>query len=226
MKSLILFLCLTLVGCAHAKNKGYPDLFFEHSYLFDDVCAQGKNIKPEWIKETQEKIPAYQIQWSKDSGPLFETLFTRFPGKFFIRKELTATISACPYFISFSAPLTIKLVDHLESYCNEMGRKQRPDYAFTWVVCHELLHTRLKDNFPPNTPLLKKYENESYGVKVHLHLLALEQWPYPKANRMDLLKWAEEFYPSATKGPYPRAWEIVNKEGHEVFIKELESLKH
>ena len=86
---------------------------------------------------------------------------------------------------------------------------------------HEWIHLFLQGFFDFNSPLLQKYKDESFNVKAHLHLMALERAVYTDLKRNDFLESANNVYRNVIKGDYARSWEIVEKEGFQVFLNEL-----
>jgi hypothetical protein len=73
--------------------------------------------------------------------------------------------------------------------------------------------------------LIKKHESESVVVKKHLHVLALEKLALLRLGREPDLATLDKNYRNLDPAnPYRRAWEIVNAEGYDAFVKELKSV--
>src|SRR5689334_11689739 len=87
---------------------GYPRLFFKYSFLFDNVCSPNTPIPADVAKEAKDREPEFTALWEKDAPIVFGQLFAEF-GKGMSRKELTATVSACPVGGSISDPLVINV---------------------------------------------------------------------------------------------------------------------
>lgn len=226
MKTFIL--CLFFLSSSAFAGNGYPQVFFSYSWLYDDVTCpkivvDGKEenqVKLAWMDELEERTPQFQKAWDEQSVLLFETLFKRFSGRF-SRKEVTGTFSLCPAkgFPSYSDPLILKMGIYLKSFRG--NRSVFPVEDFVELVFHELLHTWVHENLKRSeSPMLKKYAVEKAAVRAHLHLMALQKYVYQQSGRLDLLKMIEENYPQMPAA-YVRAWEIVNLEGDEAFLKEL-----
>ena len=216
-KRSITFLILAFATTAFASQPSYPKLFFHYSHLYDEICATNNPVTPSWAEEAQSRENEFAALWEKEAPTLMGQLFKDF-GKGFSRKELTATLSVCHGGGSFSAPLVLDVTWYLKTY---MGAKPlRPDYAFVDLVFHELLHTWVDENLKYPSPLLIKYRDESPSVRAHLHLMAVQKLIYIELGRTDMLNWINWLYPRMV-GAYPRAWQIVNKEGYEAFVAEL-----
>lgn len=218
MKRMFLIPFLVTVACGNvfAQETDFPKLFFSYSWLFDrSVCD--KPVDESWVNEAVAKTPYFTKIWDDSAPSLFSTLFSKFKGRF-SRKELTATLSVCPKFISFSDPLAIKVTWYLKSYMQE--KPVASDAAFVQTVSHELLHTWVGENLG-ESKLLEKYKSESSVVKNHMHLMALEQFTYTASGRDDLLKRIQTFYPER-QDDYARSWEIVQLEGYQKFLDEFQ----
>ena len=195
----------------------YPKLFFEYSGLYDNICAGNNPVDDAWASEASSKEPEFTKVWEDSAPLLFNQLFSDFK-KGFTRNEMTATLSVCAFAPSYSNPLILNVSRFLKSYMKDAP--VRGDHVFVDLVFHELLHTWVDENISETTPLLLKYKSESASVRAHLHLMALQVLVYKETGRNDLLEWINLQYPRM-RGDYPRAWEIVNKEGYEAFIKEI-----
>lgn len=211
---------MTFAAPSHADTPSYPKLFFSYSFLYDDVCAAQSPVNLKWAEEATQRVSEFTKIWEKEAGILFGQVFSDFQ-KGFSRKEMTATLSVCPYAPSYSSPLILNVVRFLKSY---MGSQPiRSDAEFADLVFHELLHTWVSENVKRPTPLTLKYKDESRPVLAHLHLMAIQKHTYVKLGKMDLVAMIDSHY-SNMQGAYPRAWEIVNAiEGYETFIAEIKS---
>jgi len=207
---------LLLSVSAFADQPNYPKLFFSYSYAYDDFCSPYNPVDEVWSEEANRREQEFADLWEQDAPQFFKQLFAEF-GKGFSRQEYTATLSVCPGKPSYSNPIVLKINPYLKSFKPEMP--MRPLFTFSDLVFHELLHTWIVENLK-SSALLKKYVNEEQSVRNHLHLMAVQILIYKGLGRQDLLAWLEMQYPRM-RGPYSRAWEIVNQEGYEVFIEEL-----
>lgn len=202
---------------AYAED-GFPQLFFNYSNLYDDVCTGGnsKEIDPVWAEEAEHRTAEFATLWEKNGPSLLNQLLDDFQ-KGFSRKEITATLSVCPQ-SSISNPLVINVKPYLKTFMPQYP--SWPDHAFVDAVFHELIHNWLDENLAWPTPLIKKYKNEPPVVLNHLHLMAIQRLVYDEQKRDDLQQWIADLY-SKDEDDYGRAWQIVEKEGPAAFIAEL-----
>lgn len=217
-----LFLIFVLIAGIHAQAESpqLPKLFFEYSWLYDSVCGSipKKEIHPAWAEEAKEREREFAETWEQDGPVFFHKIFEIF-GLGFKRKELTATLSACPS-PSYSHPLILNVTRFLKSFMGDQPVLSREH--FVELVFHELLHNWLVDNRPESSPLLEKYKDENPQVRSHLHLMAIQIMVYQELKRDDLIRMIEDIYKNKRPPPYGRAWQIVMEiEGIEAFIREL-----
>ena len=110
-----------------------------------------------------------------------------------------------------------------------------PKEAFVMLTHHELLHHLLdnteSEEFSKYSTLIQKYKNKTQNgfavdsnenVLGHIHLMALQRAVYEQLGRQDLLKEASNGYLNVIQGSYAEAWKIVDKEGVEPFLHELQ----
>jgi len=217
-----LFFLITVLFLIESQADGHktPQLFFNYSGLYDSaVCPEKstKKVDPAWAREADERTKEFAQIWGKAEPILFGKVFEIF-GAGFSRKELTATLSACPIVPSYSDPLTLNVTRFLKSY---MGEKPvASNEGFADLVFHELLHTWIVENGQWPSALYEKYQNEKRVVRNHLHLMAVQKHVYSELNRSDLILMIETRYKNMLG--YDRAWQIVTEiEGIEPFLKEL-----
>ncbi|MBL7545411.1 MAG: hypothetical protein JNL11_16445 [Bdellovibrionaceae bacterium] len=220
-KHTILFIIFFLPLAGSAKSL-YPKLFFEHGSVFDMQCPENpkRPITPEMKADLRKRLPEFQKIWDDQSGPLMNTLVEIFD-RDFNRSEESFSLVLCGLMAPMSHPLVFRVRDYLKSTASEV----KPDFYFVSEVFHEMLHRYITTNFPYDpsaapSPLEKKYEKEDGGVRSHIFLLAIQKSIYLKLGRkaeLDKIKvWDSEHAPS-----YKRAWEIVDKEGSDIFITDL-----
>jgi hypothetical protein len=196
-----------------------PKITLRYSPIFDWWCSRQTGIE---ITNTEQdrlisKFEDLQAEWNK-VGPTFlaktESLFK----KTFLQNEMIATVFLCKKTPSLSMPLLINgnwFVD---------DALMQPTERVADIIFHELIHTYLADNFPNiwTSPFITKYQNENSGVLSHLHLNALQKKVYLelglKKRVDDLIRFDSESY----KNDYKRAWDIVNAEGEDTLLSELE----
>lgn len=197
-----------------------PQLYISYGSVFDRQCSQLSKyrIQSEWVQEARRRNSEFQDAWNVHARDLLTTLFTEI-GKGFSRKELSVTTSVCNY-KSMSIPIMINVRRWLNSYSAPSA--PAPMIGFAEFVFHEFLHNYVVENLRKPSPLLEKYKGEGFGVRAHLHLMALEKFVFLKLGRQDLLAWAEGFY-KMVGGDYARSWEIVTKSDD--YLKFIDEMK-
>lgn len=218
MKASIFLTLFFTLNTVLASELRIPDLYFSYSRLYDSVVCEQTPPRPVWIAELKEKMPHLDEVWTKRGPELFKVLFDQ-TGAGFSRKEMDATFSLCPGKASYSSPLVFNATRFLNSFMN----RSFTDDEFSDLVFHELTHLWLVENLK-NSDLRFKYKDEAPVVRNHLHLMAIQKFVYIKLGRPDLIAMLDRKYKSFG-GAYVRAWEIVQLEGFEAFIKELPQRK-
>ncbi len=80
----------------------------------------------------------------------------------------------------------------------------------------------INPEFSSTSAVLEKYKSEAFNVLVHLHLMAIQKGTYLKLKEHELLKATDELY-AFIGAEYKRAWQIIEIEGTEQFLAELQS---
>lgn len=167
------------------------------------------------IAETVRRLPEFQAWWDKE-GTRYLATATREIGLPYPYTEVHVTLTVCPAVTPMSAPLFMNVRPHLSS-----AKMPLPDWRFAFVVFHELMHTYILPVRPVSELRNRKYASEAQAILVHLHVAALEKFVLTKLGETEKLRDLDEQYRTRSPAAYRRAWEIVNTEGHEAFIKEL-----
>lgn len=217
---LLLTICYSSVAFSQAKM---PKLFFQYTFLFEGLCPVSS---AELISDDQRK---FAKSFSNEASNIykdevvsfFNTLEDDFPNSGFLRNELTATLTLCKEFGSFSSPLTVNIFRVSD---NKLKNPHNNTYKvmFAETLFHELIHTWQSENF--NIRKLKfvhKYRNETRSVRAHIYLLAIEEFVFRKLEKTEYLERIQWLYPKIGSA-YKRAWEIVQKEGYIAFIEDLQ----
>lgn len=223
----IFLAAITLLMPTIALAEG-PEVTYRYSGVFDRWCTATNGTEVPDAKQQQllGKVDALQAEWDK-LGPKILATTEKLIGEPFRRREVTATLFLCGRTPSMSLPLLINgnwFVD---------GKRQLPNDMATHIVFHELLHIYIGNNFCESTspcafmrdsPLRKKYEaeGEHFVVLNHLHLMAIQKLVYLELGLEDVLARVIENDSKLANDAYKRAWEIVNEEGHEVIVAELQ----
>jgi hypothetical protein len=205
-----------------------PKLFIQPATIFDSVCQQntGFQVEPSMQSELAEKIGNFQNQWDKRAGRLISES-EQAAGRKFTRKEYSVALTLCkwtpmgdPAFIVSARPyLGPERVD---------GTAKLPGSItmFVSMTHHELLHSLvdniLNQEFASSSSLLEKYKSENFNVLVHLHLMAIQKAVNEKIGDPDLIQSTDKLY-ALIGGDYKRTWDIVNAEGTERFLAELQA---
>lgn len=187
--------------------------------LLDRTCRTDFRIPvdDQAIVEAVQKRPEFQSEWDTQ-GPAYLNAALTEIGLDFPYREMQATLSVCLP-ASTSIPLILDVREFLPS-----AKKHAPEWEFSEIVFHELMHTYVTPVFA-HSALMKKYQNEPRTTKYHLHVMAMEKMAPLKLNRPDELKTIDHDYRQGRDPAYKRAWEIVNDvEGYEPFIGELKAL--
>lgn len=192
-----------------------PKITFKYSSRHSVECDTA--VQSSWAREARANEWRFAELWRNSAPTLFDFFFLRFHGDF-SQSTYQARLSACPSTVSYSRPLVLNVSRFLRSYVG--AGSLNPDCAFVVLVFHELMHNWVDDNLA-SSKMLERYAAETRNVKIHLHLMAIEQYVYSNLGKHDLLGWIAAKYP-AIGGDYARAWEIVNREGYEALLQEFE----
>ena len=187
--------------------------------LLDRYCKSDlkRSFNDEALSAAVRLRPEFQKQWDAE-GPIYLTAALTEIGVDFPYREMQATLTVCLP-ASTSVPLIIDVAPFLPT-----ATKRAPDWEFTEVVFHELMHTYVSPVLA-TSPLMKKYKDEPPTTRYHLHVMAVEVMTLRKLNQFDRLKAIDHDYRGGPDAAYKRAWEIVNEtEGHLRFIAELKAL--
>ena len=221
MRLIVLIFILSFSSSVLSSNHT-PKIFFNYSFLFERLCPQASTQLI--TKEQKEFVRDFENEAShlyvNQVQKYFKELEITFPKSHFKRNELTATLTLCREFGSFSEPLTINM-HRIAEHKLKNPNSSHYQVMFTEVLFHELLHTWQVENFDFwNLNLIKKYKNENRKVLTHIYLLAIEEYTFRKLNLKDHIKRIQWLYPRMGKD-YQRAWSIVQEEGYLSFISDL-----
>lgn len=224
---------------ASQKLEVTPRLFMQASPVFDMLCQQtpfkiDPEIQEKYQKELNEKLGTFQSEWDKAAISIVPET-EKVAGIKFSRKEYSVALALCSWF-PMGDPVFIVTPGAYLGAPRKMNGFDLPFSmdAFVSMTHHELLHSLVqnfidainKENPNASSPLLEKYRSEPYkehfNVLVHLHLMAIQKASYQELNNKVLLDATSKIY-AFIGGDYQRAWEIVDDEGTELFLKELQS---
>jgi hypothetical protein len=187
--------------------------------LLDRLCKSDFKtpFSDEALQAAARQRPAFQKQWDAE-GPVYLKAAIAEIGLQFPYREMQATLTVCLP-ASTSVPLIIDVAPFLSTTA-----KRDPDWEFSEVVFHELMHTYVTPVLA-DSALMKKYKDEPPTTKFHLHVMAMEVITLRKLNRVDRLKVIDHDYRNGPDVAYRRAWEIVNDiEGYQHLVDELKAL--
>lgn len=185
-----------------------------------DLQACPSGIADVVTTEAKSEIKRLQSLWAIYERDLLGTTVS-IVGKPFLRHEETVSGVVCPSLKGEAKPILVPIWPYLNSTTRVHPFDER---LFVGLTHHELLHhyvdSILGSEFP-NTPMLQKYANEPPLVRRHLHVDAVQKSVFLQLGRPLEIN-AIIANDSASFGPeYKRAWEIVNHDGVDAFIKEL-----
>jgi hypothetical protein len=233
---LTLLLSLGFVACTSTQMREpaaetqavSPKLFFQPAPVFDIDCQArtGFKVDPQWQQELANKAGLFQNEWDQNAKALIETS-EQMAGTKFSRKEYSVALTICKW-TPMGHPFIVSVRPYLEiSAKADPNIKQAHNMkVFLSMTHHELLHS-LVDNilnfdFSNSSNIIIKYQKEPINVLVHLHLMAIQKATYEKMNNQVLIKNTDFLY-NYIGGDYKRAWDIVNEEGTDKFLKELQA---
>lgn len=194
-----------------------PHISIHYAESFDNICeweAQYK-ISKKWVREVEEKLPAWQNAWRKDGETLLRTTvdLTKIP---FQQKTFEVALSLCS-FPSTSVPLLV----NARAALNNFQSTPVPMHVFVSIIFHEVLHRYLATILKEGTPTTNKYRNESLPTLKHLHLYALMKAVYSKLGMLAQLKDIIDADKNLPRPDYGRAWEIVNGDSYNELLREI-----
>jgi hypothetical protein len=168
------------------------------------------------IDETVRRRPEFQRQWDRE-GTRYLAAALQEVRLAYPYREVQVTLTVCPI-PSMGDPLVVNVRPYLTDPQNS-----NPPWRFALTVFHELMHTYVRP-VTNTSALRRKYASEPLQTVNHLHVLALEKLVLVKLEQSEKLREVDEFYRMRATGAYRRAWEIVNKESHESFVREMKLL--
>jgi hypothetical protein len=217
---------LVVVCCIRALSQSVPRVHLVYTEpdgsAFDLACSGflKASVDPDEhkrnIAETVRRLPDLQRLWDTD-GVLYLKTAMEEVGLPYPYGEVQANVTACPGLpLGLSTPLLIRVLPFLST-----ATARQPDWHFSVLLFHELMHTYILPVRSRSELRGKKYASEDFGVRVHLHVLALEKFVLTKLGREQFLREIDHRYRNIAAPAYRRAWEIVSVEGYEPFIREL-----
>lgn len=180
--------------------------------VFDRNCAAAS---PDDVKEAIRRNPEFQKLWDNDGPAYLRTAFKEI-GKPFPYHEMQMAMTVCPGTSTMSVPLMVNMRQFLST-----AKTAPPHDDFAEKVFHELMHHYVHPVMSQSA-LRRKYSSENPVTLSHLHVMALEKFVLTKLGKSEELKFLEEEYQGEPR--YKRAWEIMNAEGEQTFIKELRDM--
>jgi hypothetical protein len=218
-----LLLLFPIVGSP--QTEAHPDVNFAYSPIFDGPCGEltRQPIEAEAIEELARRLDTFRESWRKEAPNLLGATVER-TGVPFTFRETMATLHLCRGFGSMSNPLLINMRSFMKTL---EGERAGSATQFSNVVFHELLHRYVNGSniqAPARTTiLLTKYRDEPVVVLNHLHLYAIMNEVYRTLGREKDLATVIAFEQTVKTAPFSkRARQIVDKEGPEPFIRELQ----
>jgi hypothetical protein len=240
---------LMIVAPATGQSAHLPRVAFVHARLLEGYCGQVSAAKPDpaAVEEVTRRLPEFQAAWDRD-GPELMRATVDVSGIQYRFSERSYDLHACPDMSSMSSPpiLAVARYTHAAGAGAESGLVRRavdagekwaklpprPMSDFVYTVWHELAHKHVVDALgfapgqrPAETPILKKYAAEPPTVRWHLHLFAIEKLALRKLGRETEYAARYERLKQSGYKNYIRAREIVESEGAEAIVADLQTLK-
>ncbi len=216
---------LFLSGAAAAQRPPQVYLVYPEPYgsIFDRACPDILKAEVQRerhnrdIDETVRRRPEFQKQWDRE-GTFYLAAALREVRLPYPYREVQVTLTVCPI-PSMGDPLVVNVRPYLINPQNPS-----PSWRFAFTVFHELMHTYVRP-VTHTSSLRRKYASEPLQTVNHLHVLALEKFVLVKLEQSEKLRELDEFYRMRAASAYRRAWDIVNKESHESFVREIKLLR-
>lgn len=176
--------------------------------------------------EAERRLPEFRHAWAKH-GPIWLKEAEALVGRPFQYREALATLTVCPGRPwATSYPLLIGLERFLAAYDGPYRNHELREEVFAELLFHEVLHRYVRDIVGPgagqplaDTPLMKRYANEPFYTRSHLHLMAIERLLFQKLGHGELLRIVRQDHQIAPA--YARVYEIVDREGAETIVADL-----
>jgi len=232
-------------GFCLQSAKSYASLLPSTGLLTAQLVNTWVANNTKWTNEALLSTARLQKAWNS-AGPILLKKAVQIVGIPFTRKELTVSTFLCLNRNSMGTPLSMNLAYYnkgpSDALMNNKALKQRlvtqrvslpmSEAAFVELLFHELLHIyTLQILHHRTTPLIRcKHRKESFTVKGHLHLFALQTKVYQELSKeypnqsifsMKVLDRSKRYFRAFQSKGYTRGWEIIEKEGIEPFLKEL-----
>jgi hypothetical protein len=188
--------------------------------LLDRLCKSDLKapVDEKALQAAVQQRSQFQKQWDAEGSSYMNAALGEI-GLDFPFREMQATLTVC-----LTASTSIPLIINVEPFL-PTPTKPAPEWEFSEVVFHELMHSYVSRVFA-SSALMKKYQDEPATTKYHLHVMAIEKMTLLKLNRQEQLKIIDHEYRNGPDPAYKRAWEIVSDiEGYKPFIDELKALK-
>lgn len=218
IRTLFLVLIPTFIVNLASASASPPVLYFQEAWNLDaELCPSGVQD----ASEARKAIPTLDADWKKH-GKIFLKETEKLVGKSWMRKELSFHYHVCPDIPDLSSPLSIQMAPLIHSTRETRGEIL---VGMRDTVWHELLHLYIAsiiDVTSLSTPLLIRHRSENNAVRTHLHLMALQQKIYRDLRRPRDAEIVRTFYLNNLPD-YFKAWELVRKDGPELYISELRS---
>ena len=213
-KLLVVFTLILAVIYSYESSAKSPKVTLKYGETFDWVCSNktGYEVKPEWVSELSSRFHEFQTEWNSNGQILLEKS-AEIVGKSFQQNDFIVNLTLCN-FPSMSSPLLINTRYALKSFT----KKPIAVHVSISIIHHEILHVYLENQIPTDSRLLSKYSGEHPRIKSHIHL---QKATYLYLGWTDKLKEVIAKDYSLPGGYYKKAWEIVDTEGHKVFVEEL-----
>ncbi len=184
---------------------------FKYSWIYDQTWRKigeksFKEIEIPPVEDVKKYLKEVEELWRKDESRVLAELSKVTGIRWKVESIFCYVVGRCFPYPAFSHPLTISVYKKKDEFID--------------VLIHELIHHLLFENMQ-GFYIDKKYSEESRKTKIHIPIHAAHKHIYLTLfNKKRLVR---EIRKMDAVVDYKRAWDIVNKEGHENILKEIKA---
>ena len=202
----VLIPTLWLISTAAYPAESTPITDFRYEPRLDDAClaTNGWPVKPEWSRELRDRIPDFRDMWESVGPPMAKAVNEITNKPFLLPRTVNLTLCNKPSNSFFG--VTVNMRYALRSFtATPVSLRYKVDTAF-----HEALHEFVARHTPRESGLLERHKSESFCVRNHLHLLALQKAVLLSLNDFGALDQVVANDSQLPSGCYKQAWQLLN----------------
>ena len=197
---------LLLAAVAAVAAEPAPLTEFKFEPQSDDACRSTlrQPIKPEWSRELRDRLPELRSIWESLGPAMAKAVYELTKKPFSLPSAVHLTLCDVPSNSFFGVSVNMRYA--LSSFtATPVPLRYKVDTAF-----HEALHEFVARETPRSSMLLAEQASESFCVRNHLHLLALQKAVLLSANDFKALEQVIAIDSQLPSGCNRRAWALVN----------------